>query len=163
LSPGASVAERLPEYSDSKLALLQKEVFDARPIYPDLERIELQMSLSKTRDYLTVDNALVRHLLGKQSPEELADRLVQGTRLADPKVRKFLWKGGQAAIDASDDVLIRFVAAHDANARAVRLRVEQQVEGPVTRAEERIARARFAIHGDSMYPDATFTLRRSSF
>jgi len=154
-------AERLPEYSDSKLALLQKEVFDARPIYPDLERIELQMWLSKTREYLTVDNALVRHLLGKQSPEELTDRLVQGTRLADPKVRKALWEGGQAASDASDDVLIRFVAAHDGDARAVRLRVEQQVEGPVTRAEERIARARFAIYGDSVYPDATFTLRLS--
>ncbi len=154
-------AERLPEYSDSKLALLQKELFDARPIYPELESIELQMWLSKTREYLTVDNALVRHLLGKQSPEELTDRLVQGTRLADPKVRKALWEGGQAAIDASDDVLIRFVAAHDADARAVRLRVEQQVEGPVTRAEERIARARFAIYGDSVYPDATFTLRLS--
>lgn len=58
-------------------------------------------------------------------------------------------------------MLIRFVAAHDADARAVRLRVEQQVEGPVTRAEERIARARFAIYGDSVYPDATFTLRLS--
>ncbi len=154
-------AERLPEYSDSKLALLQKEVFDARPIYPDLECIELQMWLSKTREFLTVDNALVRRLLGKQSPEELADRLVQGTRLADPKVRQALWEGGQAAIDASDDILIRFVAANDADARSVRLRVEQQVEGPLTRAEERIARARFAIYGDSVYPDATFTLRLS--
>jgi hypothetical protein len=154
-------AERLPEYSDSKLALLQKEVFDPRPIYPDLERIELQMWLSKTREYLTVDNALVRHLIGEQSPEELAERLVQGTRLADPKVRKALWEGGQVAIDGSDDVLIRFVAAHDADARSVRLHVEQQVEGPVTRAEERIARARFAIYGDTVYPDATFTLRLS--
>jgi hypothetical protein len=154
-------SERLPEYSDSKLALLQKELFDPRPIYPDLERTELETWLSRTREYLTVDNAFVQRLLGKQSPEALAERLVQGTRLADPTVRKALWDGGQGAIDASADVLIRFVAAHDADARAVRLRVEQQVEGPVTRAAERIARARFAIYGDSVYPDATFTLRLS--
>ena len=33
--------------------------------------------------------------------------------------------------------------------------------GPTTRAAEAIAKARFALYGDSLYPDATFTLRLS--
>ena len=154
-------AERLPEYSDSKLELLKKELLDPQPIYPGVERLALTLWLSKTREYLTVENPLVTRLLSRQSPEALANQLVAGTRLADQKARDTLWRGGQVAVETSNDPLIRFVQATDADARALRLRYEQQVEGPITRAAERIARARFAVHGDSVYPDATFTLRLS--
>jgi Peptidase S46 len=99
--------------------------------------------------------------LGAESPEALAERLVAGTHLADVKVRENLWRGGEAAIKASDDPLIRFVRTTDPDARALRTRHEQQVEGPVTRAQEKLARARFMVYGDAVYPDATFTLRLS--
>ena len=45
------------------------------------------------------------------------------------------------------------------DARAVRAQWEERVEGPTDRAAERLARARFAVLGDSVYPDATGTLR----
>jgi hypothetical protein len=154
-------AERLREYADSDLPLLEKELLDPQPIYPDIERIGLALWLAKTREYLTVDNPLVRHLLGAEAPEALAERLVAGTHLADPKVRETLWRGGEAAVAASDDVLIRFVRATDPDARALRTRYEQDVEGPITRAQEKLARARFKAYGDAVYPDATFTLRLS--
>ena len=152
-------SERLPEFADSSLPLLEKQLLDAQPIYPDLERIGLTLWLTKTREYLTVDNPLVRRLLGTDSPAALAARLVAGTHLADPKVRARLWQGGAAAITASDDALIRFVRTTDPDARALRTRYEQEVEGPITRAQERLARARFKAYGDAVYPDATFTLR----
>jgi L-2-hydroxyglutarate oxidase LhgO len=57
------------------------------PIEADLEEIYLSFWLSKTREYLTVDNADVQRLLGRESPEALADRLVSGTGLADPARR----------------------------------------------------------------------------
>jgi hypothetical protein len=153
--------ERLRGYADSDLPLLEKELLDAQPVYPDIERMGLALWLARTREYLTVDNPLVRHLLGTESPEALAERLVSGTHLADPKVRETLWRGGEAAIEASDDPLIRFVRSTDGDARALRTRYEQEVEGPITRGQERLARARFKIYGDSVYPDATFTLRLS--
>jgi hypothetical protein len=154
-------SERIPEFADSHLPLVEKELLDARPVYPDLERIGLSLWLSKTREYLTVDNPDVKHLLGSDSPDALAAQLVSGTHLADPKVREQLWRGGAAAVASSDDVLIRFVRTTDPDARAVRTRYEQQVEGPITRAQQKLARARFKVYGDAVYPDATFTLRLS--
>jgi len=100
-------------------------------------------------------------MLGKESPEELARRLVSGTRLADPAVRKQLWEGGKAAIDASTDPMIVYARSIDANARRLQDKYDAQYDGPVTAAQAKLADARFAAYGASIYPDATFTLRIS--
>jgi hypothetical protein len=111
------------------------------------------------REWLGPDHAVVRRLLSKESPAALARRVVAGTKLADPAARLALWKGGSAAVAASTDPLIELWRAVDADARAVRKAYEDGVEAPVRNATERIARARFAALGTSVYPDATFTLR----
>ena len=49
----------------------------------------------------------------------------------------------------------------DPEARKLRSAWEEQVSGPLTTASEKIAKARFLALGDSIYPDATFTLRLS--
>jgi hypothetical protein len=98
--------------------------------------------------------------LGKESPEALAAKLVQ-SHLDDTTVRKALWDGGEAAIKASTDPMIQFVLKTDAASRAIRKEVETKVDGPTARASQRIAQARFAIYGTSVYPDATFSLRLS--
>jgi hypothetical protein len=41
----------------------------------------------------------------------------------------------------------------------VRKKYEDEVESVLTRAKEKLAKARFAAYGGSLYPDATFTLR----
>jgi hypothetical protein len=152
--------ERLPEYTDSRLALLSKRLLDPRPIYPELEQLKLTFWLSKLRENLTADSPDSRLFLGKDSPEGLAARLAT-SKLGDPAVRKGLWDGGLAAVQASHDPLIRFVLDTDAASRAVRKQYEEEVSGPVDRAAQRIARARFAVYGTSVYPDATFSLRLS--
>ena len=43
-------AERLPGYTDSALPLLEKQVLDARPIYPWLEKLTMDWSLTKARE-----------------------------------------------------------------------------------------------------------------
>ena len=151
---------RLPEYSDSRLALMEKNLLDPRPVERDLEQLQLNFWLTKAREYLTADAPEVKTLLGKESPEGLSARLV-GSKLADPAVRKALWDGGEAAIRASQDPMIRFVLATDAAARSMRTAYEGRVSGPTDRGAERIARARFAVYGTSVYPDATFSLRLS--
>src|SRR5690606_12331450 len=109
--------------------------------------------------WLGPDAPLVRQLLATESPDALAARLVRGSELADPAVRLALWNGGQAAIDASRDPFILLARSLDAEARALRQWHESEIEAVVEAAHEQIARARFAVYGTSVYPDATFTLR----
>src|SRR5690606_30932443 len=116
--------------------------------------------LSKLREYLTADAPATRTFLGKDSPEVLSARLAR-SQLGDPALRRRLWEGGLAAIRASNDPMIQYVLATDAASRAVRKDFESRVSGPVDRAAQRIARARFAIYGTAIYPDATFSLRLS--
>lgn len=152
-------AERLPEYADSRLASVQSGLFAERPVYPSLEQVRMEWWLSKTREWLTVDDPRVRGLLGDESPEQLSARLIDGTTLADPAVRRALWEGGLAAIEASDDPLIRYLLSIQDETRAVRSDWETRVEAPTARASEQLAAARFAVYGDAVYPDATGTLR----
>jgi len=152
-------AERLPEYADSRLAAVQSGLFAERPVYPSLEQLRLEWWLSKTREWLTVDDPRVRGLLGQESPEGLSARLVEGTSIADPAVRRALWEGGLGAIEASDDPLIQYLLSIQDETRAVRSDWEARVEAPTSRASEQLAAARFAAYGDAVYPDATGTLR----
>jgi hypothetical protein len=152
-------AERLPEFADSRLAAVQSGLFAERPVYPSLEQVRMEWWLSKTREWLTVDNPAVRGLLGKESPEGLSDRLVSGTKLADPAVRRALWEGGLAAVEASDDPMIQYLLSIQDETRAARSDWENRVQAPTDRASERLAAARFAAYGDAVYPDATGTLR----
>jgi hypothetical protein len=151
----------LPRYTDSQLPAVEKEVLDPTPVQAPLEQLVLEYWLSKTRELLTADHPATRLLLGKDSPEALAGELVSGTRLGDPVFRKALWDGGETAIETSDDPMIRFMRRIDPEARAVRREYEDRIEGPTARAAEAIARARFAVYGDSVYPDGTFTPRVS--
>lgn len=152
-------AERLPEYADSRLAGVQSGLFAERPVYPSLEQVRMEWWLSKTREWLTVDDPRIETLLGAESPEARSARLVETTSLADPAVRRALWEGGLAAIEASEDPMIRYLLALQEPTRAIRSDWEARVEAPTARASERLAAARFAAYGDAVYPDATGTLR----
>jgi hypothetical protein len=153
--------ERLPAYTESALPLLEKQVLDPQPIHPWLDQLELEWSLSKAREYLGADDPDTKLILGKESPEGLAARLITGTRLADPAYRKALWAGGKAAIEASKDPMILFARKLDPRYRQLQDEVDARYQGPVTAAQARLADARFAAYGDTLYPDATFTLRIS--
>jgi hypothetical protein len=152
---------RFAEYTDARLPALQQNLHAATPIYPDFEVLRLSFALERMREWLGPDDPLVRRIFGNDSPDMLASTLVRQSRLADPALRMALLEGGQAAIDASQDPLIRLAVAVDPVARELRKRFEEQVQGPVERGQQAIAKARFAIYGTSIYPDATFTLRLS--
>ena len=154
-------ADRLPAYRDANLPALQEALFSTAPIYPAFEKTTLAFSLTKMRQVLGADDAVVHLALGTSSPDALADRLVGGTKLADIAVRRALWAGGQKAIDGSSDPMIRFALLVDPASRAARKQFEDQVEAPQRKNSELIARARFAREGTSIYPDATFTERLS--
>ena len=152
-------SQRLREYTDTALPRIEQQLGAAVPIYPEVEIIRLAFGLERMREWLGPDHEMVRKLLSKESPDELARRLVTTTQLADPAARLELWKGGTAAVTSSNDSLIEFSRIVEPAARALRQRYDDEVEAPIERASEKIARARFAALGTSVYPDATFTLR----
>ncbi len=133
-------------------------LFSPAPIYPALEETTLAFSLSKLHENLGADDPLVQKVLGKESPEDLARSLVQGTKLADVSLRQQLWKNGTAG---SDDPMIQLAQRIDPEARALRKTYEDKIESTLKKNSELVAKARFATQGTSTYPDATFTLRLS--
>lgn len=151
--------ERLREFADANIPKLEQALRAKTPIYPDLEKLTLSYSLERMREWLGPDAPMVRSVLGSQSPDALAGRLVDGSKLADPEVRMQLWTDGTAAIEASTDPMIELAREVDPAARALRKRYEDQVQAPTRSASERIGKVRFAIEGTSTYPDATFTPR----
>ncbi len=151
--------DRLREFTDASLPLIQRELLTSVPVYPELEVLTLSFSLERMREWLGPDHPVVRRLMSTESPDALATRLIAETKLDDANVRKQLWQGGKAAVDASLDPMIGLARAVDADARDIRKRYEDEVEAPIAAAAERIAAARFKAYGTNVYPDATFTLR----
>lgn len=152
---------RLREYADSNLPKVTADLLASTPVHKDYENVRLSFSLDKMREVLGPDDAVVRRLLGSESPESLAAKSIDSSTLDDPAVRKALWDGGAAAVAASNDPMIALARQIDGDARAVRKLYEDEVQAPIAAGQERIAKARFAILGTNTYPDATFTLRVS--
>ena len=150
---------RLREFTDAALPRLEQQLAAPITIYPEVETLTLSFGLERMREWLGPDHPMVRRLLATDSPDSLATRLVSQTKLADAGERMALWKGGAAAIAASQDPMIQLARSVDGDARALRKRSEDEVEAPSQVASEKIAAARFAAFGTNVYPDATFTLR----
>jgi hypothetical protein len=151
--------DRLREFTETELPLLQRDLLASIPTYPEFEQLTLSFSLERMREWLGPDHPVVRRLMRTESPDELATRLVAETKLDDAGYRKKLWQGGKAAVDASHDPMIELARSIDPAARAIRKQYEDEVEAPIAAAAERIAAARFAVYGTNIYPDATFTPR----
>src|SRR5271157_2658261 len=133
-------SDRLKEYRDSGLQSLELQLFSEAPIYPDYEEAKLAHALAYWKKNMP-DHPLVERVLRGRSPQEAAREFVRNCKLADIAVRK------------------KLAQAVDADARAVRKEREDKVEGVEASNYALIARAQFEDKGDSVYPDATFTLR----
>lgn len=152
-------AERLPEYRETALESLNQQLYSPAPIYPDVETVKLTRALAFLRDRLGPNHPAVKQLLGSASPLTLAREIVDGTKLGDVELRKQLGADDAAAAKTSGDPMMKLVASLDEQARALRKRYEDEVEAVENANGALIARARFAVYGDKVYPDATFTLR----
>ena len=153
-------AAKNPTMTEAQRARMAEAIGEDTPVSADMEEIRMRYWLSKTREYLTVDNPQVKAMLGRESPEALADRLISGTKLADADFRRQALGMTVEQLSAADP-LLAFVAANDQAARAIADRWAAEVNAPTARAAEKVAQARFAVYGANQYPDATFSLRLS--
>jgi hypothetical protein len=154
-------SQRLREYTSARRETLTQQLFSPAPVYPDLEIDRLASGLQLLVELVGANDPVVVKALAGLPPRLRAEQLIHGTKLADVAERKRLYEGKQAAIDASTDPLILLAKEFDTENRAQRKRFEDEVDSQEREGYSKIAQAQFAIYGDSLYPDATFTLRLS--
>lgn len=152
--------ERLREFAEARRESLELDLFSDRPIYTDLETLQLTDSLTYLVEKLGFNDKTVQAILAGKSPRERASELILGSKVRDVAVRRSLYEGGAAAVAASKDPMIELAKLIDAEARELRRFAEAQGEIK-QQAHAAISRARYALYGASSYPDATFTLRLS--
>ena len=152
--------QRLPEYADANMpALWRRLTQNARPFNPAVETALFTFGLTEAREALGPAHPYLKATLAGRTPAEAAQALVAGSKLADPEVRKALLNGGAKAIQASQDPMIVLARQIDGLIRAHQKRTRDEVTSVLTEHAGRIARARFAVFGKTVYPDATGTLR----
>jgi hypothetical protein len=153
--------DRLREFRESALPSLEQQLFSTEPLFKNLEIVEMTESLNEMEGALGKDNPNLQKFLQGKTTADAAKDLINNTKLDDVAVRKQLYQGGKAAIEASTDPLIVVMRAIDPDARAVRKEFEDKVDSVVRRDGTEVAKARFAQSGFTQPPDATFTLRLS--
>jgi Peptidase S46 len=164
--------ERLREFVDSNKEPMKFQLFSEEPIYDDLEILTLTDSLTLLCYQYGEQNGLVKKVLAGKSPAARAAELVLGSKLGGSPggrvsvgdavaLRKKLFEGGKEAVDACKDPMIELARLIDPESRKVRKVMDTEVDEVKRQAHSQIAKAAYAIEGDSVYPDATFTLRLS--
>ena len=153
--------ERLAGFHESQLESLKVRMFSPAPIYPELEIARMTSALDAAQKELGPEDPWVKAVLNGRAPKQAATELINGTKLADPALRKSLVEGGQAAVNASTDPMIVMARAVDPLRRELIAWLEHNVDDTEQQAGEQLGKARFAVFGKTTYPDATFTLRLS--
>jgi len=153
--------ERLDGYHESQLDSLRLRMFSPAPIYPGMEIARLAGALEVALAEMGPNDPFLKIVLDGRTPKEAARALVEGTKLGDPAFRRKLVEGGEAAVAASNDPMIVLARKLDPMRRELIKWTEDNVTSVRQRAGEQLGKARFAVYGKSVYPDATFTLRLS--
>lgn len=153
-------AQRLREFRDSARQSLEQELFSEVPVYEDLERTLLADELSRLAEDRGGNDPLVKTLLAGKSPRNRAAEIIAGTKLSSAEARKELAKQGLDGIKNSKDPLVVLIRDMESEYRKIREATEA-IDEQERQAYAKVTEAKFAVGGDSVYPDATFTLRLS--
>jgi len=153
-----SSGDRLREFRDSNRESLLQELLSEAPIYEDLERLQLADELARLIDDRGANDPLVVAALAGKSPKQRAAEIIAATKLTAVSERKRISEGGTQAISESKDPLILLAKSFESEYRRVR-EATDSLEEQERQAYAKVTEAKFAVGGDSVYPDATFTLR----
>jgi hypothetical protein len=153
--------ERLPQFHEAGLESLKYRMLSPAPVFPATEKLYMAAALKLGQEKLGKDDAYVQAILQGGDVDATVNALVDGTKLADPAVRKSLLDGGEAAVAASTDPMIVAARRVDPIVRETTRRMRDTISSVLTPAGEKLGKARFLVYGKDAYPDATFTLRMS--
>jgi Peptidase S46 len=150
--------ERYPEFSDARLESFKAGLLSPAPIYPEMEEFLLTAWLEEGRTTLGANDPFIKAAIGDAEVSEVVKRAVNETKLKDVAARKALLDNPDA-IAKSTDPMITLARRVEPIIRELRTFNEEKILSVDARAGEKIAKARFAVYGRTIAPDANFNLR----
>ena len=153
--------KRYDEFRDSKLDSFTFALMSPAPIYPEMEVAVLEAWLEEGLKTLGPNDPFIKAALGGSTPAAAAKQAVSGSTLANIALRYSFRLGGTDAIAKSDDPMIALARRVEPVIRELRAWNEEHILNVEASAGERIAKARFAVYGKTLPPDANFNLRIS--
>jgi hypothetical protein len=151
---------RISGYRDANRQYLERMLFSPQPIDTAQEIGLLAAYFGSMARELPATDPVRRAALGGRSPEDAARAMVAGTSIATAEQRRAMFQGGAAAVAASTDPFIRLARVIDPLARPV-AREWDALANEESKNDELVARALLAVFGNTVAPDATFSLRIS--
>lgn len=155
--------ERLPEYTESGIQAMKTRLLGPGgpregAFNAELEQLQFTRGLEEALATLGAEHPFVKAVLGERPPQAVALACLAATRIQEPATRKALLEGGRHALDACQDPMI--MLARKIEPLLLELRLKQDgIKATLDEQGARIAKARFAVYGKAMYPDATASLR----
>lgn len=150
--------ERYPEFGDARLESFKAGLLSPAPIYPEMEEFMLTAWLEEAKKTLGANDPFIKAALGDAEVSEVVKRAVNETKLKDVAERKALLDSPNS-IAASTDPMVTLARRIEPIVRELRAWNEEKILSVDARAGEKIAKARFAVYGRTIAPDANFNLR----
>ncbi len=149
---------RLPQYRDANRANIEGMLASPVPVDTAQEIRLLAAYLTGMAQGLPAADPVRRQALGGRTPEDAARQMVRASTILTAEQRGALLRGGTAAVTASTDPFIQLARVIDPLSRPIIARWNALAD-----EEEQnnalVARALLAVFGNSVAPDATFSLR----
>ena len=143
--------------SDDALANLRDQLLSVQGQPEGLDAQLMAARFQDFRQYFGKESEVATSILGGQSPEEVAENVVEATVLSDSaSTAEALQEGALTMEDPALQVVSAFMPRYSEfqSGFAGLGRQEEEIAG-------QLGRARFEIYGTDVPPDATFTLRIS--
>lgn len=143
--------------ADENLAPFRAQISGIRdkPMYLDLKLLESRINL--IIDILGPDHELVTELLGGRTPLDVAEYIVNNSKLASSETVNELFNTDILNSDDPALVMARIFGSHIFDAQQNYIALSQREDELLSQ----LGRAWFTIYGTSIPPDATFSLRIS--
>lgn len=151
---------RLPQYRDANRPNIERMLNSPAPVDTTMEIRLLTAYLTNLARELPANDPVRRQALGNRSPEEAARAMVVATQIGTADQRRALLQGGAQAVAAATDPFIQLARVIDPLARPIIARWTA-LANEESQNDELVARALLAVFGNSVAPDATFSLRIS--
>ena len=151
---------RLMPFRDAMRPRMELRLYGNTPVDTTAEIHLLTAYLTAMARELPATDPVRRQALGTRTPEEAARAMVQASQILTGDQRRALVQGGATAVAASTDPFVALARVIDPLERPIATRWTQLVNEE-TSNNELIARALLAVFGNTVAPDATFSLRIS--